>query len=29
MYRGIADAQTAINAAAYGGPDSDEPDEEL
>jgi hypothetical protein len=29
MYRGIADAQNAINAAAYAGPDSDEPDEEL
>lgn len=23
MYRGIADAQSAINAAAYGGPASD------
>lgn len=29
MYRGIADAQSALNAAAYGGPDSDELDEEL
>jgi hypothetical protein len=29
MYRGIADAQKAINAAAYGGPDSDLSDEEL
>ena len=27
MYRGIADAQSALSAAAYVGPDSDEPDE--
>ena len=29
LYRGLADAQAAINAAHYAGPDSDEPDEEL
>ena len=28
MYRGIADAQSALTAAAYAGPDSDEPDED-
>lgn len=27
MCRGIADAQSALSAAAYSGPDSDEPDE--
>ena len=29
LYRGVADAQTAVNAAHYAGPDSDESDEEL
>ncbi len=27
MYQWIADAQVAINAAAYGGPESDTPDD--